>query len=335
MADEGIIGMKKSDYRDPSEVVGGPVNENDFPGDIKFFLKHKKNPVGGIQKRVELYELIRVDGGLKLRLEHLETFTNRIPMNEEIALNYGPSPEGYKWLAKWLDRNNDEVGVESETIMVSEKWRDRYEAFQREKKAKSAAPVAVAVPAVSTGMSTAMEMIALINQGRREALEDMERMSRVLKDSGGPASVMERAYEAVGKFMEKTMESNMMIAKRVAENARESIERDGQVDDDEEEELPAAAEAAKPADGFGEMLKLFMPKIQEGLSHLLGGGPVGAAVKTLIVTSDQWKEIFADKEKFSQATEAMRLQFGEEKTNKALDILLSRRAEKKSGKVKK
>ena len=56
-----------------------------------------------MQKIVRLYEVLRVENGLKLRLEHCDTYTNRIPEDVEIALNFVHSKEGYKWIANLLN----------------------------------------------------------------------------------------------------------------------------------------------------------------------------------------------------------------------------------------
>ena len=335
---EGLIGYKKEDFVDPKLVLGDHAGI-DLPADIKFFLKRGKNPSGGIEKKVALYELIREEGGLKLRLSHVGSYLNRIPDEDEIALNFGPSAEGYKWIAKWLNGNGDEVGMQSETIIISEKWRARYEANQRALKTKASeeiaaanAPVAVVHSPAAAAAFGPMEMLAFIREGEERAVKMMERLSVVLKNTEGPSSVMEKAYDAVGRFLEKGMESNMLIARKVAENAKDLIDRSLDEDDEDEKEEAETALPAGPSSGMPAWLEPFMPKIQDGLAHLLGGGPVGAAVKTLIVTSDDWKKIFNDKEKFGEAVEAMKMQFGEEKTEKALNILLNKRPEAKKKK---
>lgn len=341
MAEEGIVGVKKSEYRDPAEILGAPLSEGDLPSDVKFFLKQKKSAPGGVQKVVTLYELIREPGALKLRMDPLEKYQNRIPEDTEVALEFGPSPEGYKWIAKWEDDRGNIVGVESDIIRVSEKWRERHDAHKRRRKTEaesSAMPAAVSAPAgaPAQGMS-ARDLLELMNAGRRSALEDMERMASLMKatQSETPASVMEKMWDSMGGVMEKFMESQMSIVKRVKESSLKAMDRaDAELDGDEGDDEAEAAAAAEggPASGIPAFLEPFLPKIQEYLGTLLGGGPVGAAVKTVILSTKEWKEIFADKEKFGQAQEAMISEFGEDKTRKALDILLNRRPEKKARK---
>jgi len=102
---------------------------------------------------------------------------------------------------------------------------------------------------------------------------------------------------------------------------------------------PASTPAPAPAaddDGAEEIgykmppwLEPFMPHFERGLEKLLGGGPAGAAVKTLILTSDELAGIFNDPEKWAQAVAAMEVKFGSEKTKAAMNVLLNKRQEKK------
>lgn len=334
---EGIIGVKKSDYVTPERAIGVDPDDKSIPEDIKFFIKQGLTMPGGIRKRVELYEVIEAEEKMKYRLEHVETYDDRLPERDEIGLNFGPAKIGYKWIAKWIAPNGERVNMESEVILISEKWRDRYEAHKKMKQAEAdAKAAAVSAPAPAAGVSGQfgpMEMFAFIREGEERSIKMMERMSLVLKSTEGPSEVFVKAYDAVGKFLEKSMESNMMIARKVADNAKAMMDPP-EVEEDEEEEEEVGQAASGPSDGIPAWLAPFMPKIQDGLAHLLGGGPVGAAVKTLIVTSDDWKKIFADKEKFAEATEAMKIQFGEDKTKRALDILLNVRPDKTKKKGK-
>ena len=226
------------------------------------------------------------------------------------------------------------MGIESKIIMISEKWRDRYDAFQKQKKqaaetdarAALAPPIPIAVP-MSTGMG-AGDILAFMREGEDRAIKMMERMAAVLKTTEGPASVMEKAYDAVGRFMEKSMQSNLDVAKKVADRAQ--MEMDPPEEEEaEEDSSPAAAKS----DGMPLWLKPIMEKATDGLAHLLGGGPTGAVVKSMILSSAEWQEVFSDKDKFSTMTAEMRKKFGDEKVEKAMGILLNIRPEK-AGKKK-
>lgn len=325
-----MVGFKKEDYVDPEKILGVPAAEMDLPSDIKFFLKRNKNPPGGIQKKVYLYEMIREEGGLKFRLDHCDTFLNRLPEEEEIGLRFGPSDEGYRWIAKWLDINGNEVGMQSEIIRISEKWRARHEAYKRSEATQLAPPAAAALPVIPSTGNTGfgpMEILAYLREGEDRAVKMMERMAGVLKSVEGPSAVMEKAYDAVGRFMEKSMQSNMKIADKVAEDAQARIDRSSPMDDEDEEDETAAAPPAA-GDGMPVWLKPIMDKAADGLGHLLGGGPTAAVVKSMIISSKEWKEIFADKDKFSTMTAAMREEFGDAQVEKAMGILLNKRPEK-------
>jgi hypothetical protein len=115
----------------------------------------------------------------------------------------------------------------------------------------------------------------------------------------------------MGKAVDKVIKRNM-----------EPVEDEGE--EVEEMGAPADLTANMPA-----WLKPFLPQIETWLGTLLGGGPMGAAVKTLIISSDQWKEIFEDQEKFGTAVAAMEQKFGSERTEKAMNILLNRKPKTK------
>jgi hypothetical protein len=174
-------------------------------------------------------------------------------------------------------------------------------------------------------------MMKLMLEGEDRAFRNMERMSTIFKGANGqmPEAVMVKAYEAAGSIMERAMESNLAMGKRVSKVVERRIE-DG-------EELDGAAEspgapAADPMEAIPAFLRPFIPQLETWLGTLLGGGPMGAAVKSLIVSSEQWAEIFNDQEKFGQAVAAMEHKFGSDKTQKAMDILLNRRNGKGKGK---
>jgi hypothetical protein len=330
--DEGISGFKKSDYVSPEKVLGPDVRIEELPDGIRFYLKGQVVNLGEKRIVVNLYEMMREPDGLKLRREHLEKFNNRIPDDEEISLKYGPSEEGYIWIAKWRDIGGAEMGVMSETIRVSEKWRGRFEEHQRKSKglaADSAQSLPLAhIPAVPQAPALGpMEIINMMNAGEDRAFRNMERMAAIFKGNHQdvPSSVMEKAYESAGAIMQKAMESNLQMGKAVDKVIKRNMEP---VEDEGEE----VEEMGAPADLTANMpawLKPFLPQIETWLGTLLGGGPMGAAVKTLIISSDQWKEIFEDQEKFGTAVAAMEQKFGSERTEKAMNILLNRKPKTK------
>ncbi len=330
-----IQGFVKKDFVSSEAVLGSDVRIEALPDGIRFYLKGKAVDLGQKRITVRLYELMSVEGGLKLRRDPLETFSNRIPEDDEIALKYGPNDvskgsEGYMWIAKWRDATGEDKGILSETIVISEKWRARYEEAQRKgKAAELPSPGATYAPAPSGPAAFGpMEVLALIEKGEDRALKMMERMAAVMKAGSGeaPASVMERAYEVAGRVVEKSMESNLRMSNKVTAKAEKELER---AEEDDEGDGDGQAEAAGGGDGLPAWLAPFLPKIEGWLGSLLGGGPVGAAVKTIIISSDEWKTIFSDKEKFGQAVEAMKQHFGPEQTQKAMDILLNTRTTKK------
>lgn len=334
MPDRPIRGFKNSEFVEPEQVVGADIRIEELPNGIKFYLKGQAVDLDSKRITCRLYELISVEGGAKLRKDPIEKFINQIPDDEYIALTYGPNDrekgsEGYMWTAQWKSVGGDDKGIMSETIVISEKWRARYEAAQRKARAAVESPLAMApaapAPQAQGGGMDFVQMMALIREGEDRAIKNMERVSAMFKQNETPVAVMEKMWDSVGKVMERAMDTNLNAVRKVSEAASRAMEPEPEVDDDEGEDQ---ASASAPASGIPAWLLPFLPKIEQGLSSLLGGGPIGAAVKTLIVSSDDWKMIFNDPEKFAQATEAMKLHFGEEKTKKALDMLLSRRPEK-------
>ncbi len=347
---DAVSGLKKSDYVAASEVLGPDFRLEEIPDGVRFYVKGQRVDLANKRILVNLYELRRVEGGLKLRRDHLEKFINKIPDEDYIALEYGPCApdvEGYSWMAKWNDTNGNEKGVLSETIFISERWRDRHEAHKRAKALQAGIPVPAAggvpgaspAPAAAGPSSDFQSMMTLIQQGEDRAIRNMERMAAVIKGSQNetPSEAMVKMSEAMGRVFEKTVESQLATVKKVGEQTTRAIEKlkdEDDDDDDDDDNGEGGVQATEVKTGLPGWLIPFMPKIEQGLSHLLGGGAVAAGVKALIVTSDEWKQIFADPEKWGQAVAAMQEKYGQEKTQKALDILLSRRPDKTTGKKK-
>jgi hypothetical protein len=335
---EGIAGFKKGDFVEPDQVMGPDCRIESLPDGIRFFIRGQAINVGQQRIVCNLYELVREGDGLKLRREHLEKFLNRLPDEEEIALRYGPSEEGYIWIAKWSDLAGKEKGIMSDTIRVSEKWRARYEAAQRKAAGEPspgetrAAPVPV--PAASQGIGP-MDLLKLMEAGEDRAFRNMERMAMIMKGgaSQAPESVMAKAYEAAGAIMEKALNSNLEMGRKVGKVIQRGMEPERD-DGEGEDQGDQGAAGTGVMDHIPAFLRPFIPQLEQWLGTLIGGGPMAAAAKTLIINSEQWKSIFTDPEKWGQTVAAMEQHFGSEQTQKAIDVLLNRRGEKGKGKGK-
>lgn len=331
--EEGIMGFKRGDFTTPDKVLGQDVRIDELPEGIRFFIRGQAINLNEKRIVVNLYELVREDGGAKLRKDFVEKFINRIPDEEEIALKYGPSEEGYMWIAKWRSPAGDEKGVMSDTIRVSEKWRARHEEAQRKARGADTLPASPSPAAPASGFGP-LEMMKLLQEGEDRAFRNMERMAAVFRGhrEESPAAVLKEAYEGATMIMQKAVETNLDMAKRVQKVSARRMEEDGEGGDDGQ----AGAQYAEPdpMEGVPAFIRPFLPQLETWLGTLIGGGPMGAAVKTLILSSEQWKEIFGDKEKFGLAVAAMEQHFGSERTQKAMDILLNRRASSGKGKGK-
>ena len=339
MNTEGLTGFQKKDFVSPDAVLGSDVRIEELPDGIRFYLKGQAVNLAEKRIVVRLYEKFQVDGGIKLRMDFLEKFINRIPEEDEIALKYGPNDkeagsEGYTWIAKWRDPAG-EKGIVSETIIISEKWRARFEAAQRKAQglpdSLPAPASAVPVPSAPAAFGP-LEMMKLLQEGEDRAFRNMERMAGIFKGANGqaPESVMVKAYEAAGSIMERAMESNLAMGRKVSKVVERRMEDEDGAGAGDGDGAPAAA--SDPMEGIPAFIRPFLPQLETWLGTLIGGGPMGAAVRTLILSSEQWKEIFGDSEKFGLAVAAMEQHFGTEKTQKAMDILLSRRPAKGKGK---
>jgi len=335
-APDSMQGFAKKDFVSPETVLGSDIRIEELPDGIRFYLKGQAVNLAEKRIVVRVYEKFQVEGGIKVRMDPLDTCVNRIPEDDEIALKFGPNDkaagsEGYCWIAKWRDVAG-EKGIISHTIWISEKWRARFEAAQRKAAGlpdslpgpSSAAPVPVA-PAAAFGP---MDMLRILQEGEDRAFRNMERMAGIFKGANGqaPESVMVKAYEAAGSIMERAMESNLTMGRKVAKVVERRMEDD---------EVPPAGEdgedggqGADPMAGVPAFIRPFLPQLETWLGTLIGGGPMAAAAKTLIVNSAQWKEIFSDPEKWGQAVAAMENHFGSERTEKAVDVLLNRRPPK-------
>jgi len=330
--DKGVKGLKNSEFVDADQVGITKEDRAQLPDSVKFYLKGQAFQLANKKVVVNLYELRDLPGDTKMDRQHLEKM-NFIPDEEYMALNYGPTAEGsagYMWIGKWWDESG-EKGIVSETIIISEKWRRRYEAHQAKLDGqaagvKPAAGASASLPAAGSkpaGEWGPLEVLSLIQQGEERAYRNLKMCAEIFRmgnHNETPADVLAGAYKGANEMMMGAVKTNLEMAKAVGRATQEALEGV-----DEIEPVPAV----EPGPSVPAWLEPFLPQLKSGLEKLLGGGPVGAAAKTLILSSDEWKTIFSDKDKFGQAIAAMEARFGSDKTGKALDILLNRRTKKK------
>lgn len=318
-----ITGFKKEDFVPAADVLGADVRLEEMPDGVRFYIKNQKVDLGaGKRVSVSLYEILSVEGGLKIRRQFLERFSNRIPDEEEIAAKYGPNAEGYQWQAKWHNAEGKETGCMSDVILISDKWRGRSD---------GAAPAARSAPGGTAPAGAhslpapshigPLEILKFIQEGRDQAITDMERMAAVMKTNApeGAAQVAEKSMEAMGRMMEKFFEANMGMMRKVQKVAAAAIDPPPPEDEEEGEGEEAPRNSGIPA-----WLEPFMPKIQEGIGMLLGGGPMGKLAKEAILSSEGWKAVFSDQEKWGEMVGALRSQFGEDKADKAIALLIGK-----------
>jgi hypothetical protein len=133
-------------------------------------------------------------------------------------------------------------------------------------------------------------------------------------------------------MMAQAVRINQDMAKSVGKAQAKSMEAPAPGSDDDDDETAGDAAAAGP--GLPSWLAPFMPHLEKGVEKLLGGGPMAGPIKQLILGSDEWKEIFGDKEKWGIAVAAMEQHFGSDKTRRALQILVPEKPAAKDKKRK-
>lgn len=329
--DKQIKGFKTSEFVEPEKVFGEDVDRAELPEGVRYYMRKASFDPAKHKAIVNLYELRDVPGELKVDKVHLEKL-NFIPDEEYIGLNFGPNKDGYVWIGKLKSVEGGQVDMLSETIFISEKWRRRYEEHQRKLDAKAEAGsgpsvnAAALAPAPAAGVGP-VDMIKLIQAGEDRALNLVKTVAEIFNKKSGdamPADILSGAYKGAMEIMEKAVQTNVSMARTIGRAAEDAITGAG---DDQAAGAPAGGPDAAPT--LPPWLDALMPTIKGGIDRLLGGGPVAGAVKSLILSSDEWKEIFADKTKFGQAVAAMEAHFGSDKTERALDVLLNRRKKKK------
>lgn len=332
--EKGIAGFKKSEFTEatPERVFGSDVRIDDMPEGVRLYIREKAIDFSGKRLAVNVYRLVD-DGGMKNKRVWCGKFNNRIPDESDIAEQFGGG--AYCWICRWKAVDGGERGILSDTIEIDE---ERGRAAHAEWKARQsggdstrqpAAPAAVApAPTLGGGFDFA-GILRIMEATEEKALARMERMAAMFAGQRAetPADVLKSAYMGASEMIRSAVETNINMAKAVNKASQNNM----RPPEPEGEELdPEPAGPRLPA-----WLDAFMPQIEKGIEKLLGGGPVGGAVKTLILSSDEWRMIFQDKEKWGEAVSAMEQHFGSDKTRRALDILLNRReSEAKKGKRK-
>jgi hypothetical protein len=330
--EKGIQGFKKSEFATatPERVFGSAdVRIEDLPQGVRLYLREKSVDLGSKKVLVNVYRLLD-DGGLKnKRIWVGRMKANRKPEDEEIAEQFGGG--SYIWILKWTAPDGQECGIVSETIEIDEEFgRAAHEGWKRRQVGADSTPVGLpaAVPAAPPAVAGGLDMVGmlkLLEAAEEKSLARFERMAAIFQGgrSDTPAEVLQSAYKGASEMMQKAVETNLSMAKAVNRQNQLALTSG----DPEPAEPAGGAEPAGPQ--MPAWLEPFMPHIEKGIGKLLEGGPMGNAVKTLILSSEEWQEIFQDKDKFGQAVAAMESNFGSDRTRRALDILLNRRDTKK------
>lgn len=332
--DKGIAGLKKSDFKTPREFFGNDFEIAEMPENIRLYIRGKAVDLPGKTFVVDVYRLVD-DGGLKNKKQWVFDLKNRRPEDRDIAERCGPG--SYVWMGKWLGLDGRENGMISDVVEIGEEARSLHEAYKQKAamREKGDTPPSQAAPASSPQSFGPMEILKVMEIAEEKTLARMERMAAIFNGQKveQPVEILKSAYEGANKMITQAVGFTLDSAKKMNNKALE--EMDPPEDDDEEDPIAKAPGQAGTGPAMPEWLAPFLPHFKTGLEKLLGGGPAGAAVKTLILTSDDFKQIFNDPEKWGQAVAALEMNFGSERTTKALDILLNRRKEKEAMKAKK
>lgn len=336
---EGIAGFKKSDFvgATPEAVFGSDVRLEELPDGIRLYIKEKAIDLGVREMIVNVYRLVD-EGGLKRRRKWAAKFENRIPREDEVAERCGGG--FYIWIAKFHSKvDGQERGIMSEEFEIDEAlgaaaheaWKRRQLVSSPASEVSSAAPAPARHQPAAGAPLDAMGLLAIMDAAEEKTLARMERMASMFKSTQTPADILSEAYKSSSEMMQKSVEMNMQVIRKVSNAQVKQIEDAAAGDDD--------AGGGEGGDG-GEVplppwLKMIWPHLEAGIEKLLGGGPMGAAIKSLVISSDQWKEIMNDNEKWGQFVAAAEMQFGSDRTGRALDILLNRPKDKEAKKPQK
>jgi hypothetical protein len=321
---KGISGFKKSEFANatPDRVFGEDVRIEELPDGIRLYLKEKSVNLQTKKLAINVYKVID-DGGLKNKRVWVGKMINKKPEEDEIAEQFGGGC--FLWIGKWLSADGQERGIISEIIEIDEDFgRAAHEKWMRKNgPAVEPIPAAAAAVPVSGFAGDAMALLKIMDAAEEKTLARMERMAAIIggQKQQTPGDVLESAYGKASDMMARAVETNFQMAKSVNKSNAKALENpEPAAAGDGGEDAETLAGPALPP-----WLAPFMPHIEKGIGKLLEGGPMGAAVKTLILSSEEWQGIFQDKEKWGLAVAAMENHFGTEQTRKALDILLNKR----------
>lgn len=322
--DKGITGFKQSEFAaaTPDRVFGADdVRTEELPDGVRLYLKEKAIDLGTKKVVSNVYRIID-DGGSKNKRVWVGKIPNRKPEEDEMADMFGGGQ--YIWIMKWVGKDMQERGIVSDIITIDSEFGDAaHAAWKRKQSAPAvAAPslsVAAPAPAPAFGGDAAV-LLQIMEAAEERTFARIERIAGLFSGnrSETPADVLKSAYQGASDMMRQAVETNYTMAK--------SVNRANQLAVQKAEEGDTSA--LQPGADMPGWLQAFMPHIEKGLGKLLDAGPVmQGAMKTLIISSDEWAQIMSDPEKQGQAIAAIERTFGSEKTRRALNILFDRKAE--------
>lgn len=326
--DRPIQGFKNKEFATdrPEEVFeSSEIRVEDLPEGVRLFLRGKAVDLATKKLTVRIYRL-KNEGGVKDLRESVGILINRFPEEEDVGEMYGPGR--YIAIGKWKSATGVERGIITEPMLIGEDWRPAHEAWKR---AQSGAPAAglPAVPAAAPAASplgNVEGILRIMAAAEEKSLATFERIAAIMGGSRqeSPVEVLKTAYQGANQMIMDSVKQVQDMAKSVKDKAKADLRDDQGGDDDDDQEEGAAA----GSDPMPDWVNAFMPQIKQWLGTLLGGGPMGNAVKTIVLGSEQWQEIFRDKDKWGVAVAAMEAEFGTEQTAAALKVLLNKREPK-------
>lgn len=340
--DKGIQGFKKSEFATatPERVFNGAdVRTEDLPAGVRLYLREKAIDLGTKKVLVNVYRLLD-DGGLKNKRVWVGKMKmNRKPEDEEVAEQFGGG--SFIWILKWSGPDGQECGIISETIEIDEELgRAAHDAWMRRQGNADSTPAGlpVAAPAASApGALTIDGVLKIMAATEEKTLATMERIMAMANGNKAetPSEVLKGAYQGASEMMSKAVETNFQMVNSMRKVQQERITREAAADLDEEIPIDSGDDGESKGPEVPSFLQPFMPLLEKGLERLLKGGPVAAITKELILSDDDWKTIFKDKDKWGQLVSFMEREYGSEKTGRALDLLLNRRDPVSKGNQKK
>lgn len=326
-----VYGFKSSDFVSEGEAP------KDLPAGVRLYLKERNIDLNQAQSVARVYRL-ESDGGLKNKKVLVGKIMNHRPEDDEIGEMFGGG--SFIWIMKYLAPDGTEVGLMSEPVEIDlERGAQMHAAYiERQKGTKrqsqpETAPASVPAAAPVSPMSDFSFMLQFQQASEERTLAMIERLSRIFGQSknDAPADVLRAAYEGANKMMLDTVALTRKAATALNERTVAQIEEDGE----EAAALPEKVQGPVSEGPLGGLFDAFMPQIEAAISRLLAGGPVGNITKKLILSSEEWKQIFNDPESWKIVVGELKERFGEKKANEALDILLNKRPEAKATQNKK